>query len=347
MAIALDATYSVGRSLSGVGVYSRQILAGVARAHPEHRFHFYYRPHRYLHSFRPGSLPRNASRRLLRGRPTAELWHALNQRVDDAVNQGAGPTVATFHDLFVLTGDYSSPEFRARFSEQARDAAAKSDLIIAVSEFTAHQVEALLKVERSRIRVVHHGVDLPDVDLPAEGREPLVLFVGAIQRRKNVARLVRAFERLPEEWKLVLAGSAEGFGAGEELRAVEVSSRKASIEVRGYVTATELARLYTRASIFAFPSLDEGFGMPVLEAMAWGVPVLTSTSSALPEVAGGAALLVDPENEEELGTELARLAGDESLRAALSIQGRARAEAMPWCLAVERTWSVYRELGIS
>jgi len=337
--IALDATYSLGRNLSGVGVYSRQMLFGLARAHPEQRFLFCYRPHRYLRSWQQ-PVQRNASRRLLRGAPKADLFHALNQRVDFRTRR----TVTTFHDLFVLTGDYSSPEFRARFAAQARDAAARSDLIIAVSQFTAGQVENLLGVESSRIRVVHHGVDMP-LDSPRP-RETMVLFVGAIQRRKNIARLIRAFELLPDGWKLILAGSAEGYGAAEELRAVEASPRKASIEVAGYVSDAELAVLYRRAAIFAFPSLDEGFGMPVLDAMARGIPVLTSRRSALPEVAGDAAVIIDPENEEELAGELLRLATDDDLRRTLSEKGLARAAALPWTRAIERTWAVYEELGV-
>jgi glycosyltransferase involved in cell wall biosynthesis len=345
MSIALDATYSVGRNLSGVGIYSRRILHGLAEANPESHFLFCYRPHRFLRSFLAAdsggdSLPRNASRRILRGAPQAELFHALNQRVDARATR----TVATFHDLFVLTGEYSTAEFRARFAAQARAAAAASDLIIAVSEFTASQVELLLNVPRSRIRVVHHGVDLP---APAEAkREPLVLFVGAIQRRKNIARLVQAFERLPAGWRLVLAGSAEGFDAARELEAVERSPRRSAIEVLGYVPAAQLESLYRRTSIFAFPSLDEGFGMPVLEAMARGIPVLTSNRSALPEVAGDAAILADPEDQEQLGAELRRLAADESLRSELARLGRERAAALPWSKAIRKTWAVYEELGI-
>src|SRR6185503_5622038 len=99
--IALDATYSLDPNLSGVGVYSREILFGLTRAHPKNRFLFYYRPHRFLHSFRD-PLPRNASRRVLRGAPKGDLFHALNQRVDTPANR----TVSTFHDLFVITGEY-------------------------------------------------------------------------------------------------------------------------------------------------------------------------------------------------------------------------------------------------
>lgn len=337
MSIALDATYSVGRDLSGVGVYSREILFGVSRAHPEEEFGFYYRPHRFLRSFRD-SLPSNAKRRILRGAAQGDVFHALNQRVDERARR----TVSTFHDLFVMTGEYSSPEFRARFSGQARNAAGRSDLIIAVSQFTAGQVQDLLGVERSRIRVIPHGVHIPETKLRSP--EKLVLTVGAIQKRKNTARLVKAFEAMPAGWRLVIAGSTQGFGAEEELRSLEESSRRTDIDVLGYVTASQLETLYNRAGIFAFPSLDEGFGMPILEAMAHGIPVFASNRSAIPEVAGEAALLVDPESTDAAGHALRRLALDEQLREDLARRGRERALQFPWQGAIERTWAVYAEL---
>jgi glycosyltransferase involved in cell wall biosynthesis len=294
-----------------------------------------------LRSFRD-PLPRNAARRILRGAPKADLFHALNQRVDVRARQ----TVTTFHDLFVITGEYSTPEFRARFAQQAREAARRSDLIVAVSRFTASQVEEFLGVEPSRIRVIPHGVRVPS-EGPAQNitRQNLVLFVGAIQRRKNVARLVRAFERMPAAWRLVLAGAADGFGAAEELHAVESSPRKSDIEVLGYVTQIELGALYRRARIFAFPSLDEGFGMPVLDAMANSVPVITSRRSALPEVAGHAALLVNPEDPEEIAAALVRLASEEALCEDLARRGRERALQFSWESTVAKTWEVYAELS--
>jgi len=339
--IALDATYSLGRNLSGVGVYSREILFGLARAHPETTFRFCYRSHRFLRSFRE-TLPRNAWRSLLMSVPPGNLFHALNQRVDFPRGSGPERVVSTFHDLFVMTGDYSSPEFRARFTEQARSAADRSDAVIAVSQFTASQVETLLKVDHSRIFVIPHGVH-PPPEMLVE-RENMVLFVGAIQRRKNVARLVRAFEKMPGDWKLMLAGASDGYGAAEELQAVHDSPRRSSIELLGYVPDAELHRLYSRARIFAFPSLDEGFGMPVLDAMAHGVPVIASQSSALPEVAGDAALLVDPMDSDALADALSRLATNPDLRDDLARRGLERAREFTWESAVERTWSVYNEL---
>ena len=342
MRIALDATYSVGRDLSGVGVYSREILNGLPKAHPEAEFLFCYRPHRLLRSLGE-RLPRNCRRSLLH-EPlvprSADLFHGMNQRLPRARLPRA---VTTFHDLFALSGDYSSPEFRRRFEEQARDAAQRSELIIAVSEFTARQVEELLGVERQRLRVIPHGVRFPAGRETNQPREQVVLHVGAIQKRKNISRLVTAFEKLDPEWRLVLAGSM-GYGAGEILNDIQRSPRRDRIRILGYVSDQELAGWYQRASIFAFPSLDEGFGMPVLEAMALGVPVLTSNSSALAEVSGAAALLVDPMNPDAIASGLRELAANQELRNKLSDRGKRRAAGFSWEAAVSRTWAAYREV---
>lgn len=341
MRIALDATYSLGDNLSGVGVYCREMLSGLARAHPEARFDFCYRPRRWWRSF-TAPLPANCRRRLLH-EPlvprSADLFHALNQRLPSVRLRR---TVTTFHDLFVLSGEYSSPEFRRRFEQQARHAARDSDLIVTVSEFTARQVEQWLGVEHARVRVVHHGVHLPS-EAGNGGREDMVLHVGAVQRRKNLARLIDAFRRLGPGWRLVLAGSL-GFGGAEILARIQDSPARDRIQWLGYVSPGDLNRLYRRARIFAFPSLDEGFGLPVLEAMAWGVPVITSSRAALPEVAGDAALLVDPQDTAALAAALTALATREDLRRDLIARGRQRAATFSWDAALAKTWSVYLEL---
>lgn len=346
MRIGLDATYSLGKNLSGVGVYSREMMSGLTRAHPEEKFRFYYRAHRLLKSLAE-KLPPNASRRLLSGAPRADLFHALNQRLEGRLNSRSPRTVCTFHDLFVMTGEYSTAEFRERFTAQARDAAARADAVIAVSEFTRSQIVSLLGVPPSRVHVVHHGIRELAAGGAAPGgqnnasRDKVVLNVGTIQKRKNISRLVQAFETLPAPWQLVLAGS-RGFGAEEILSRIEQSPARDRIRVTGYVTAEELSGWYARASIFAFPSLDEGFGMPILEAMAAGVPVITSNRSALPEVAGDAALLVDPDDAETLKDALVRLTTNHELCEELARRGIARARCFTWETAVRKTWDVYR-----
>jgi glycosyltransferase involved in cell wall biosynthesis len=320
--------------VSGVGVYSQEILARLTVSHPGPRYLFCYRPHRYLKAPPPhrALLTQHWPRRL-------DIFHSLNQRVETTQ---ARRVVSTFHDLFVLTGEYSTSDFRARFASQARQAGERSDLIIAVSEFTASQVETLLQIPRARIRVIHHGVR-PAPPLAPAIRGKSILFVGALQKRKNIARLVQAFEGTPPGWKLILVGST-GFGAEEILAQIEHSPRRADIELPGYVSTASLERYYAEAAIFAFPSLDEGFGMPVLDAMVRGLPVLTSTNSALAEVAAGAAMQVDARDGGAIQEGLNTLIANEDLRVALSAQGLRRSASFSWQTAVDRTWDVYNEL---
>jgi glycosyltransferase involved in cell wall biosynthesis len=339
--IALDASYSVGNQPTGIGVYSSRLIGSLAKAHPRDRILLCYRAKQFVGSPEPRF--ENVRRRLLLPPLPlfrADLFHALNQRVDF---RPARCVVSTFHDLFVLTSEYSSREFRGRFAAQARGAAAYSDAIIAVSEFTSRQIQELLGVPESRIRVVPHGVIMPQ--LPEESkREDIILFVGALQVRKNISRLIAAFERLPGKWKLVLAGPAGGYGAGAIVEQIERSSARDRIQMTGHLSRERLEALFRKARVFAFPSLDEGFGIPVLEAMSFGVPVLTSNRSALPEVAGDAALLVDPASTEEIEYGLKKLIEDDVLRDELSRRGRERAEQFSWRETARQTYAVYSEL---
>ena len=161
MRIALDATYSLGNALSGVGVYSRELMNGLAASDFAEGWDWFYRSQRYWRALLQRTPPNVHVRRLSdsTGNRSAALFHGLNQRLPRLRFRRQ---IATFHDLFVLTGDYSTAEFRERFATQAREAAAAADLIIAVSAFTASQVESYLNVPASRIRVIHHGV-LPRV----------------------------------------------------------------------------------------------------------------------------------------------------------------------------------------
>ncbi len=351
MRIALDATYSVDPQPSGIGIYSRELLSRLSNTFAEDEFLFCYRPKQW--GLAPRPLRSNIRHRILQPPlPTfsADLFHALNQRVD---HRPCRKVVSTFHDLFVMTGEYSSPGFRVRFTQQARRAAENSDLIIAVSQFTASQVSSLLGVDRTRIRVVPHGVQQP-MRAPGSQRENMILFVGVLQTRKNLIRLIEAYERVAptrkdgtsrtEDWRLVLAGAPSGYQAERILDRLQTSSCRDRIELVGYVSQSELQSLYSRASIFVLPSLDEGFGIPVLEAMSHGVPVVTSNRSALVEVAGDAAVLIDPYSVDDLECALRRLMSDSDLREKLREQGCSRVRRYTWDRAAEATHSIYEEL---
>lgn len=342
MKLALDATYSVGKNLSGVGVYSRELLHGLAEARPDLVFEWCYRTHRFAKGLRA---PRAANAKL---RLLVDGWlprigrafHGLNQRMPAQKFRHA---VCTFHDLFVMTAEYSTREYRERFTAQAHEAAERSDLIICVSRFTAEQVESLLGVERSRLRVVAHGVRFPNRRERA-AREALVLHVGAIQKRKNLILLIEAFERgVKAPWRLCLAGSA-GYGAGEVMDRIARSPARERIETPGWVSDEQVADLYGRASIFAFPSLDEGFGIPVLEAMAQGVPVMAARRPAMVEVCGDAALLLEAEDQAAWAEALREWTTTPAARERQVGPGLARASSFTWERAVDETLAVYREL---
>ncbi len=356
MIFALDASYSLGREPSGVAVYCGRIVEALARAAPDDRFLLCYRANRFFRTLRAPLPAANCSRRLMEEFPPfrpprrAALFHGLNQRLPRTALHRA---VTTFHDLFVMSGDYSTAEFRRRFTDLARDAARRSDHIVAISQFTAGQIVQHLDVPADRISVVHHGMDpVPQIAPDAlqafrrtlDLEQPFVLHVGAIQKRKNVTRLVEAFEGLGEGYRLVLAGAA-GYGARAILERIENSPAGPRIRVLGYRSRAELDQLYRTAAVLAFPSLEEGFGIPVLEAMSAGLPVVTSNGSAVREVAADAALLVDPLDVDGLRDAMQTALEDPAVRERLIAAGLRRATGFSWHRAARETLAVYRKIA--
>jgi alpha-1,3-rhamnosyl/mannosyltransferase len=205
----------------------------------------------------------------------------------------------------------------------------------------------------SRIRVIHHGVDPVPPATPEEqqtfrqhvlGLQPnerFFLSVGAIQVRKNIANIVLALKQLPD-YRLVLAG-ADGYGAEAIHSLIAREGLSGRIVRTGHASRETLRLLYSTATAQVFPSLEEGFGMPILEAMSCGLPVITSNCSAMPEVAGDAAVLVDPRNVSEIAEAMRRVAKDEPFAADLQRRGRARAKQFTWARCAAQTWDVYRE----
>ncbi len=352
MRIALDATHSLGSKPSGVAVYCSNLIAALIRAAPRDRIDLCYRSNRFFRALGTSPPGPNCSRKLLEEfscylfRGQVDLFHGLNQRLPRCRFRHA---VATFHDLFVINGDYSTPEFRGRFTSLAREAAQRADHIIAVSRYTANQVAAHLGFPPQRIHVVHHGVNpvrrVGEDDLAAFRKEeelhaPFLLHVGAIQRRKNVTRILEAFERLRPHYLLVLAGSA-GYGADQIMTRIEASSARDRVRIVGYVDDDSLAKLYRAAQALIFPSLEEGFGLPVLEAMSAGLPVVTSNRSAMPEIAGEAARLVDPDDTNSIEDGIVEVLEDEDRRAELREKGIVRAAQFNWTKAAIETLQVY------
>lgn len=265
-------------------------------------------------------------------------------------------TLLTVHDLsFMRHPECSSPALLEYLLDAVPRSVARADLVLADSENTRRDVIELLGVPAERTRVVYAGLEegLGRVDDAAVRQAalarygitpPYILAVGTLQPRKNLARLIRALvlarERYGLPHQLVIAGG-KGWLYDDILDAAHAAG--AAVLLAGYVADADLPALYSAAELFAYPSLYEGFGLPILEAMACGTPVLTSTTSSMPEVAGDAALLVEPADVEAIATGLWRLISDRALRETLVQRGYARLERFTWPAAARELLAAYEQ----
>jgi glycosyltransferase involved in cell wall biosynthesis len=263
------------------------------------------------------------------------------------------PVVTTIHDLsFIRFPHLFRPGNRFYLKFMTQLSARRSRRLIAVSEHAASEAVHLLGVSREKITVIYHGVDPVFQPLPtnqvAAFRErqglthPFVLFVGTLEPRKNLKHLIEAFSRVHDgRTQLVLVGG-KGWLYDDLFARVEELNLSEAVLFPGYVRSEELPLWYNAATVLAYPSLYEGFGMPVTEAQACGTPVLTSNTSSLPEAGGKAALLVNPRDVEEIAAGLSRILGDQALRKDLRERGLAHARRFSWSRTAEQTMQVYR-----
>jgi glycosyltransferase involved in cell wall biosynthesis len=361
--IAIDATYTIDPQPSGVANYSRRLIEALAALPVAHRYLLCYRLSRFRQRekfLRPaagGEAGPRFSTRLYQEMVTfwlpwqAELFHSLAQRPPAFRFK---KEVVTVHDVFPITSrDYSTPEFQRKFSALLREAVGRAARVITPSLYTAEQLVEHAGVPREKIRVTPEGVAPPEPRLSddelASVREAvvgpgkvLVLSVGVLQTRKNLIRAMRAVASLPERYRLVLVGG-DGYGSEAVHEFIRNDSSGARVVALGHVAAARLATLYQAASVLLFPSLEEGFGLPVLEAMARGLPVVAADSSALPEVGGDAALYADPHDPQGMAENVQRIVEDESLRRSLIARGLARAREFTWRRTAELTCTVYEE----
>jgi glycosyltransferase involved in cell wall biosynthesis len=257
--------------------------------------------------------------------------------------------VVTVHDLaFRRLPQTVRRVTREDLERQLLPALAAADGIIAVSQATADDLRELLGINERRIHVIHEGVDAafttPSGALPADLPERFLLFVSTLEPRKNVTGLLAGFERAVGDGypgDLVLVGRW-GWRMDAARRALTSSPVRGRIHHLDSLGRPALNAVLRRAEALLFPSLLEGFGLPVLEAMACGLPVITSDRSSLPEVAGEAALYVDPDDPASIAAAIMRLAGEPALRQQLAEAGRRRAARFTWENAAAATASVLR-----
>jgi glycosyltransferase involved in cell wall biosynthesis len=267
------------------------------------------------------------------------------------------PMVVTIHDLSFL--EYPSAfswRVRTMLTTLVPGSVKRAARVIAVSEWTKQDLIRRFGVPPEKIAVTPEAPPpgfrrLPDAQrltLPPGVAEPFVLAVGNLEPRKNLARLIEAFglavRRQPGfRGQLVLVGKAQR-RAGDVQRAVRESGVESRVVFTGFVSHDDLTLLYNRASLFVYPSLYEGFGLPPLEAMACGCPVLASNATAMPEVLGDAALLVNPLSVEEMAQGMMAVLDQPELAAGLREKGLQRAASYSWEATAARTREVYAQV---
>ncbi len=356
-----------GRQAGGPETYERSLIGALAELDRENTYRIYclsreaadaVRVDQGNFSFRilrpsirwisiPLSLP------LALARDGVELYHATFTPPPFSPK----PYVFTHHCFSTFNHpEFYDPLILARLNRLLLTGLKKARRILCVSQNVLDLTAERLGISPNRMEVVYHGIEeqFHPMDKAAARQwakqrcgisRPFVLFVGRLDARKNVARLIEAYHRFRQEslcdWPLVLAGR-RGWQAGQIDAAVERLGARAYVIEAGYLRHEELPLLYNAAEMFVFPSLWEGFGLPLLEAMACGVPSIASNLGSLPEIAGGAAYLVDPQSVDAMAAALCELYSSESLRAQLREKGLARAGEFSWRTTAQRTLSAYQ-----
>lgn len=298
--------------------------------------------------------------RMMFGR--GDITHFFNFLIPPGVK---GKKVCTIHDLaFIRYPDTVNLRTRRMLHLNIKRTIKRADKIFVVSEFTGKELKELYGVGDSKICVVYNAIDRElyrPITMDEQGKGILkkygiedknyILYLGTIEPRKNLERLITAYARTVEKLKrcekdippLVLAGKL-GWYYDKILERIKAEGIEDRVKMPGYVPDEDKPYLYSSALAFAFPSLYEGFGMPVIEAMACGAPVLTSNVSSLPEVAGNCAVLCDPLSEFSIAKGLYRLITEPELREELTEKGLERSRHFTWEESAKKTYEVYRSL---
>lgn len=357
MRILLDAV-SDNDFIRGPDRYVLGLLQGLAEIDGENRYLLAYAP--WQRFFDEIVLPRNFERVRLdppRGRVSRVLWHAAlfpriaNRLAPDLVHltniifapRIDRPVVMTVHDLAHFRFPEKFGPARGRLQRHLIRAALRlPDRVIAVSRFSADDIARFTRFPEQRVRIVLEGAPRPATAAPYRHPRPYFLYVGQLERSKNIEQLIDEFAESPAlaAADLLIAGKPGTAASRVKARIAAAPDR---VHYLGYVSEATLASLYAGCIAFVFPSLVEGFGLVLVEAMAAGAAVVAMRTSAVPEVVGEAALLVDPGERGALRRAMERLHADHGLRRELSEKGRTQAARFSWSEAARRTLDVYRE----
>lgn len=366
MRLAVQASDLDHQRIDGTRVYLKELLQRFGVLSPETDFLLYHR-RQFNPSLAPPLLPNYQAVTLpfpYAWMQTRFAWELFRQKPDKLfLPIQAAPVVlpralevtATIHDVAFRRFPETFPSAdRLKLNFMLEAAVRRADKLIAVSFSTKRDLlEFFPTLPEDRVRVIHHGFDgdffgtrIPTDDLTAQLKSfnlqanQYILYVGALQPRKNLIRLMKAFEvlkkRFPEA-KLVLAGEAAWMASGI-LKQWEQTPSRDDIVLPGRLSFEEVRVLYQGARLFAFPSLYEGFGLPILEAFASGVPVLTADNSSLREVAGDGALYCQAEEVEDIAQKLEQLWGDETLRRDLIAKSQEQIKQFSWDMCARETF---------
>jgi len=366
--IYLDVSAAVHRR-AGLGRYAESLTRALVAAHPGRYALFYNREHGakppvgLSHfpcrsvglGYKPwrmlvwlGQLARVGFNRLL---PDAELFHATEHLL---LPLRSTPTVLTVHDLIFR----HLPDFHKHLNRWYLNLALplycrRTDHIIAVTEYTRRDLIATYGVPPQKVTTIHEAADRRFCPQPSEviaavqARYGLprryLLFVGTVEPRKNLTRLLQAFEKIHAEGLadgLALVGK-RGWLYDDFFAALERSPARSAVILPGYVPDGDLPAFYAGARALVIPSMQEGFGLPVLEGMACGTPVIAANSSCLPEIGGEAAIYFDPTDVEEMAAAVRRVLRDPALREEMRAQGLTQAARFSWERAAAETEAVY------
>jgi glycosyltransferase involved in cell wall biosynthesis len=330
---------AAAEEIAGRGRVARELLRALAACENPHRYRVYGREawdeplgERFGWRTFPGGMARFQWRMAAAAGRECDVFLAANSYPSAILARV--PAVTIVYDMVVFDRTLRPP-LRSLVVERLTLAAAvrRSEQLLAISQATADMLVDRLPGARERVTVMPLGVSpaFRDASGADDGERDFVLAVGTLEPRKNFPRLVEAYRRLPEDLQrqhpLVVAGRI-GWDASETMKALRSLGERCRL--LGPVDDEQLAGLYRRCAVFCYPSLAEGFGLPVLEAMAAGAAVLTSDRSSLPEVGGDAVAYVDPTHPAAISSALAALLGDPERRARLSERARARAAEFSW-----------------
>lgn len=368
MKLGLTAQNPSNSNIDGIGVYTQHLLRHFAAQHydiktipyqpflnlPYSRDAFLPHPLALASSFTPLGpwFNRNIEKDI-------DVFHCTNYLIPRFKKT---PVVATLFDAIMLKHpEWDKSKLLPLKNYLKKHSARWADHYIAISHAMIPDLVNYWNVDEKKISVTHLGVDDIWFETISEEKENVVLqkynirknfilSVGTLQPRKNFLRLIKAYQQLPydlqREYPLVLVGK-NGWQTDELIKTIHELEEKKILRWLAYVPSEDLRALYQSATLFAFPSLSEGFGLPILEAFASRTPVLTSNTTSLPEIAGDAAYLIDPYNIDEISHGLYMLLSDSVLRKQFIQKGNKRARDFSWQKCAEETYKIYKRLTSS